>query len=89
MSNAVQFMNGKSLGIGAILPSTVGERFHAVERTAEEHENAVLRMIERQEKGLDLFTGEALEFHANAGEWHNPDDTEIEESDELDLDDDT
>lgn len=86
MSNAVQFMNGKSLGIAATLPSLVGERFNAVERTPEEHEQAVLRMIERAERNQDLFTGEPLDFISNVGEWHDSEGNEIEENDELDLD---
>lgn len=86
MSNSVQFMNGKSLGIAATLPSIMGERFNAVERTPEEHEAAVQRMIERQERNQDLWTGEPLEFHTNVGEWHSPDGEEIEENEELDLD---
>ena len=60
MANNVQYMNGKSLGIGAFLPSTVGERFNAVERSSEEHEAAVLMMIDRAENKQDLWTGDEL-----------------------------
>lgn len=85
MSNAVQFMNGKSLGIGAFLPSTIGERFNAVERSKEEHEAAVLLMCERFEKRQDLFSGEYLDYLAEVAEWNTPE--ESEENDELELDD--
>lgn len=61
MANNVQYMNGKSLGIAATLPSLMGERFNAVERTADEHESAVLLMCERYENHQDLFSGEPLD----------------------------
>lgn len=86
MSNHTQRMNGMGLAIGAFRASLQGENVNSVERSSEEHEQAVLRMIERQERGQDLWTGEQLEFCSNVGEWHSPDGEEIEENDELDLD---
>lgn len=85
MSNAVQFMNGKSLGIGAFLPSTIGERFNVVERSKEEHEAAVNLMAERFERGLDLFTGELLASNDDYLDGFALE--ESEENDELELDD--